>query len=334
MNNQILVPLDGSTLAEVVLPHAIQVARATQLSLVLLRAVPSPIMVDSAAWSLPPSFIDAERWDFAAASAGKNLEGVAARIRALGLEVEIVVVRGEPARAIVTHAEQHPSVKLVAMSTHGRSGLGRWFYGSVAEGVLHSCPVPLLLVRATEYQEVPSDEQGQLTVADYSTILVPLDGSLFAEQALDRARQLASVTGAGIVLVTAIPDEPTFVVLSETHPNAGNPATALQEPTHYLDRISDRLKLEGFTVKTRLQGGAPDNVILQTSEEEGVDLVVMATHGRGGLEKLWLGSVALKVVQGSSKPVLLVRTKERVKAPEPVRIPKRRAVSMATNCFG
>ena len=333
MKAQLLVPLDGSTLAEVVLPHAIEVARATRLSLVLLRAVPAPVLLDSSAWSLPPSSIDVEQWDLAVGSAGKYLERVAARIRDLGVEVETAVERDEPVRAIVTCAEQHPSVKLVAMSTQGRSGLGRWFYGSVAEGVLHACPVPLLLVRAKENEKAQSDLDGQFSVANYGTVLVPLDGSPFAEQALDKALELASVMGAAIVLVSAIPYEPAYVLLSETQPNVGNMDTEVQGPSLYLDRISDRLTQEGFTVKVRLQRGTPTDVILQASEEEGADLIVMATHGRGGLAKVWLGSVALKVLQGSSNPVLLVRAKERVREPESVRVSTRHGVSIVANGF-
>lgn len=326
MKDQLLVPLDGSMLAEVILPHAVTLALASSLSLVLLRSVPLPFALDSVAWSLPPSSVNVEQWDLEANGAGKYLERIATRLREAGVEVETEVIRDEPARAILAYAEHHPSVKLVAMSTHGRSGLGRWFYGSVAESVLHACPVPLLLVHAHEFENVQTDEEVHVRVADYKTILVPLDGSPFAEQALDKACVLAGVTGAGMVLVTAVPDEPVFNVISQTEAGEGRMEAECLELDLYLDRIADRLKSEGLRVATRLQYGVPSNTILQMSEQVGADLIVMATHGRGGLQRLWLGSVALEVVQGSSKPVLLVHAKERVKEPVPVRTYKRQGV--------
>lgn len=315
MKDQILVPLDGSTLAEVVLPHAVEVAQAQGLSLVLLRAVPSLAATVTASWGMPPSIIEPEQWDLEVGKAHNYLDAQAARLRETGLEVQTTVIEDEPATTIVRYAEQHPCVKLVAMSTHGRSGLGRWFYGSVAERVLHSCPVPLLLVHARDCDKVPLDEAGHICVPRYDTILVPLDGSPFAEQALDRAANLARVAGAEIVLVTVLPEEPVFNLISETHPIEVQPHSDPTGAALYLDVQADRLKSEGLKVRTMLKYGAPAEAILQASDKTATGMVVMATHGRGGLEKLWLGSVALKVVQGSSKPVMLVRARERVKEP-------------------
>jgi nucleotide-binding universal stress UspA family protein len=164
------------------------------------------------------------------------------------------------------------------------------------------------MVRAKEVTQ-------ELPVPDYSTIVLPLDGSTFAEQALDQARVLAASTGAKVVLVCVIPEKPDFVVVHGSHVLPVD----CQDEACYLDYIADRLRSEGLSVETKLEYGVPADAILRVSEQLKAELIVMATHGRTGLERLRMGSVAMEVMQGAARPVLMVRSKERVAAVQPVR---------------
>lgn len=147
MYKKILVPLDGSKLAEVALPHAIAQAKLSGGTLVLLRAI-SPIT--AAALAEGAAYID---WDRVRADleadARSYLEGVRERLAAEGLDVQVECREGEPADVIIDAEERH-GVDLVVMATHGRSGLGRWVLGSVADRIVRAAKAPVLLIRPAE----------------------------------------------------------------------------------------------------------------------------------------------------------------------------------------
>ena len=146
----LLVPLDGSGLAGLALPHAIRLAQATSSQLTLLRVVPPFVLYDPMGAGVVPSPAAWDAWEEEPARAREYLSGVADVLSKQGVIADTIVLEGDPAGAIVEYARQHPEVRMIAMATHGRSGIRRWIMGSVAERVLHSSPVPLLLVRAFE----------------------------------------------------------------------------------------------------------------------------------------------------------------------------------------
>jgi nucleotide-binding universal stress UspA family protein len=327
MNKRILVPLDGSKLAEMALPHAAAFALANGYGLTLLRVCPLPAPMSPTVWGVAPSTNVVEGWDEELNRGKQYLEGVAERIARKGLDVRTALTEGEPALSIIAYAERYPDVALIAMSTHGRSGLSWWVFGSVAEKVLHASPVPLLLVHCRHEQEVLEKFQ----VPEYRSLLIPLDGSVFAAQALDMAKSLAATLHTSMILLSAV-SEGSITGMSAAGAVA-TPATLLEWNdesemlTSYLQRNRQDLEAEGFTVDARLEYGPPAEAILRAADSADVDLIVMATHGRTGLPRLWLGSVAMKVVQASTLPVLLVRAKERVKESEAE--PERTGVAMA-----
>src|SRR4051812_25484540 len=199
MQTKIVVPLDGSPLSEAVLPQAKLLARATGSTLILLRVAAPPLLTEPLVSSLPAPVITLPTQQQDAEIAQPYLEETARQLDAEGFAVRTVLLEGDPAAAIVLFAGREPNVLLIAMATHGRSGLGRWLFGSIAEKVLQAAPVPLLLVRPCP--EAPITPRPH----SYKTILVPVDGSVFAEQALDQACALASTTGASLLLVSAVP---------------------------------------------------------------------------------------------------------------------------------
>jgi nucleotide-binding universal stress UspA family protein len=196
MQQQILVPLDGSTLAESILPHAGALARATSSTLKLLQVKPPPLM-DMGGNGMTSIL---ENWQKQALDAARAyLTGVADRLQSAGLVVQTEVLEGDQATCIVSSAEQDRDLLLIAMTTHGGGGMRRWVFGSVASKVLHTCPRPLLLKRPSK-DKLPLP--GEVT---YHTIVVPLDGSPFAEGVLEQAQRFASAVGAMLLLVSVVP---------------------------------------------------------------------------------------------------------------------------------
>jgi nucleotide-binding universal stress UspA family protein len=307
MQPQILVPLDGSALAEGVLPHAAALARLSASGLVLLQVISSRSGLPSVAWRASERRELQQEWAEAVKTTRASLEQIADRLRTDELTVQTVVSIGEPASEILACVTRTPGIQFIAMSTHGRAGLERAVFGSVAETVLHTAPVPVLLVR-THTDARPTSQ----TIA-YSTILVPLDRDDFAEPALEQAQHLAATSSATLVLLTAVLDRDGLICATEgmvSFAALGELQAVASRMTIELAAQARRLEASGLHVRTMLVRGWPAEAILRTAAQEQADLIVMATHGRGGLQRLRLGSVALQVVQAAAVPVLLIRRSE------------------------
>jgi nucleotide-binding universal stress UspA family protein len=223
-----------------------------------------------------------------------------------GYVVSSFVRFGEPAQEIADLA-RCAKVDFVAMATHGQTGLRHLLLGSVAEHVLGELTIPVLLIRPSERTE---DHAQTRPAQRRLTALVALDGSPVAEQALDCATELASTIGARLVLAAV---EPTVgdVGLAEVgvipYWVVADHEAALVRLNEYLKRTATRLSSMGIQVETRLSEGSPADEILHISAVEQADLIIMTTHGRSGMKRLMLGSVAAKVLQNAEVPVLLAR---------------------------
>jgi nucleotide-binding universal stress UspA family protein len=312
MEQQILVSLDGSALAETVLPHAEALARANGYALLLLHVVTPSETSQTQVWiAAAPADLRREWEESRLTQIHAYLAALATRLQTADLRVRTEVLPNhDPAAAIVERAKRDPAVALIAIATHGRSGLSRWVLGSVAAKVLHAATKPLLLWRAREASQAGFPNR------PYRTILIPLDGSCFAEHALEPAQTIASGSGSALLLLAVVPaiDD---IALAEVGviPYWMEAACDAEREHHdqYLKQVADRLAAGGQRVQTRLVTGPPAEAILHAADVEQADLIVMTTHGRSGLSRLWLGSVATKVAQGAQVPVLLVRPQE---APE------------------
>jgi nucleotide-binding universal stress UspA family protein len=294
MYGTILVPLDGSALAERALPMAMTLAQAMRARVILMRAASASVF---------PGADPTEAQCQAVEEAQAYLSAQATGLSEQGLRVEVAVPYGDAAESILLEIGLH-SADLVVMCTHGRSGLGRWIYGSVAERVLARSPAPVLLVH-------PSGEVARFGPEPAgASLLVPLDGSAFAEIALPHAATLARVFGGTILLMRAVPQ----LAAAYIYPAVGLVQESLEEDCReaesYLGEVAQRLRSEGFSVQTAVQEGWPASIIVCRGAESGSKLIVMATHGRTGVVRLLLGSVALEVVRRSALPVLLVRPAE------------------------
>jgi nucleotide-binding universal stress UspA family protein len=286
MQSTILVPLDGSPLAEHALPYAERLAKATSARLILCRAL--------SASKLEPTEIVG-----AVDEAHAYMQGVADQLTSRGRMVETTIPWGDPADEILEQARA-ARADLVLMATHGRSGLGRWLYGSVADEVLRRASVPLFMVPPGSDEPWSSDRAPR--------ILVPLDGSQLGEAALGPAGAWATQLGSEIVLVQLIPFPPySSFADSSGYVVALDPAAALAEAQRYLSEVAGRLRSTVKQVRLRAELGEPSVAIAQVAANEKANLIVMATHGRSGLARLVLGSVATGTLRRANVPLLLVR---------------------------
>jgi nucleotide-binding universal stress UspA family protein len=291
MYHCILVPLDGSAFAEHALPIALGIARRSGATLDLVRAhVPYAIEAPAAAAPVFDPTIDTvlEHQERA------YLESVAKRLREVApVRITAAVVSGLAADGIVERAAQ-TSAELIVSATHARGPLGRFWLGSVADELIRLAPVPLLLLH-------PHEETVELArEPSFKRILVPLDGSGLAERVLEPAVELGRTTAAELVLLR---------VVDATARNAADQRStddAQADAQKYVELVAANLRLKGLAVHTEIMSGQPADAILERSNRE-VDLVALSTHGRTGLMRLFLGSVADKVLRRIAVPLLLVR---------------------------
>ena len=316
----ILVPLDGSAHADQVLPYVAYLARQLDAGIRLLRVVPeplseTPVLQDAAAVDRvaagvpmpPPQMAPIERLQSHAAA---DERAAALALRAFGLDVQLDVEVGDPAETIVeVAADRH--VSMIAMATHGYGGLRRWALGSVTDKVIQAAPVPVFVVRSA------ARDARAVGPLELRRVLVPLDGSALAMQALPLAIELASATGAHLILLRAIPqtrpiEEPAPLLGDDRRRHPGEAylearARAFAELQSLAGELRER---HGVVVACNVRPGAAAEAIIEEAEQRSVDLVVMATHGYSGLRRWALGSVADKVLHGGLAPLLLVRSGE------------------------
>jgi nucleotide-binding universal stress UspA family protein len=307
MYRTILVPLDGSTFSERALPIAASLQRVLGSRLVLVRAASASVIP-----GMDPTMAQCQAIDEAEA----YLQGVADLLAEQRVEVNTAVPYGDAADAIRLEIRLQYA-DLVVMCTHGRSGLGRWIYGSVAESILVDGTAPILLVRPTGIPVRLTGGPGQ------PRLIVPLDGSAFAETTLPHAIALAGALGAALELLHVVtPQTPVYPRLVFLTPGMIEDADRLlrddsARAAAYLAEIAGRLAAQaaGVDIQATVEVGAPADVILREAQIRGARLVVMATHGRTGLQRMLLGSVAHEVVHRSLLPVLLVHPPAPPKAP-------------------
>lgn len=295
---KMLVTVDGSTFAEAVIPAAIKVAQSLGASVEYVAVHETDIL---------RAGTDLDDKRFREWLAG-YLVDLVERTRAVWtVEVGSVLLEGAATQRIVEHAKRS-GADLVAMATHGRGAVSRAWLGSVADYVVHHLEVPVLLVRADE-----DNAPDFTTPVAFHNIVVALDGSERAEQSLELTARLADAWDATLTLLRAVPPPTPFVTAPTYMPHAIEATqTALERGTEeseaYLAEVDRQLRGRGLHVATKvLVGTSPAHGILEHIAAESTDLVAIASHGRTGLKRVLLGSVADKIVRAAPVPVLLTR---------------------------
>jgi len=294
---RVLVPLDGSHLAEGALPIAARLAEACGASITLLHVIEK---------HAPPS-VHGEPHLAKGTEAGAYLGRLARQLAEAGGTVDYHVHEdpvGDVARSIAAHAdEQHAD--LVVVSTHGAGDLRRGLWGSIAQQVLQRCHRPVLLVRAERARPEPAPFEP-------ATIMVPLDGTVAAEGALPLAGTLARALNAQLRLVMVVPTLDTLA--GEHQPKAaflpGSTRILLdaqeEQAATYLEGLVESLESSGVPTLAEVRRGAPVRELAADAAEHGDGLVVAATHGRAGLQAIWTTSVATRLLKRTNAPILLV----------------------------
>jgi nucleotide-binding universal stress UspA family protein len=298
MYNKILVPLDGSTVAEAALPYARTLARKLNLQVELLG------VVDVAALATQLSRGSARHFETMVGETTSSSEAYLKRIAAsfVSRNVSCSTESGRPEEVISEKAGAKGT--LLAMATHGRSGINRFLLGSIAEKVLRVATSPILLVRATE----GAKNDGE---ASLNSVVVPLDGSTAAEAVMPNVIELARELGMEVILlrtyrvpanIYSAPEEYFPVQYEEIK------AELSDEAREYLDRKTEELRRFGVPKVSAMcrEGLAPDEIIAlgRTLPD---NIIAMCTHGRTGVNRWMLGSVTETVVRHSGDPVLVVR---------------------------
>ena len=299
MYKKILVPLDGSKTAEKVLPYARYLAGKFKVAVELLVVVDIAEVASHLA-SEKARFLDTVIED-AVRHFTTYLSGVATTFA--GTDVKCSVEKGKAEDTVIEKAASDKAM-LITMATHGRSGLNRFLLGSVAEKVLRGTVNPLLLIRATE--EAKSEGEAMLR-----SIIVPLDGSELAEGVLPMVVDMATKLALEVELFRAY-HIPYGAYAGDEGFYAGNYEELLagvrDEAVEYLERKAADLKKLGVAkVRCVSQEGFAGDEIIALGQKAADTLIAMSSHGRSGVKRWVLGSVAEAVVRHSGDPVLITR---------------------------
>lgn len=301
MYRSILVPLDGSQLSEHALPLACALAERSGATLHLLHVhTPHDIIVME---GMP--VIDEDLHSLGRTHEQLYLADVQQRI-STALPVSVVWHNPDREGLVVNTITAYiaaEDIDLVVMTTHGRTGFERLWLGSVAEALMRHSSAPVLLVRpggaAPDLKHPPQ----------IGTILVPLDGSALSERIVEPAERLGRLCGAGYLLFHVVVPLIIYTPGPFIAPVAADPGYTEQmqiTAQHYLAQVADRMQEDDEAVQSQVVVDTqPSFAILEAARQHHADLIALATHGRGGLGRLMLGSVADKVLRGTTLPVLL-----------------------------
>ena len=291
----ILVPLDGSRLAESALAPAITLAAQLGARITLLHVLERGA----------PQHIHGDRHLTSAGEAEAYLNGIASRFADVNVPVGIHThsnPEGDVAASIATHARGHRA-DLIVMCAHGQGGLRGWLFGANAQGVARLSCAPVLMIR-----------QEQISADQFTPrrLVVALDGTAEGEAILPAALAVANVFGATIHLIFVVA---TLSTISGDRAAAARllPAAtsaALEQETdagrRYLDRLATTLSQCGVQVTGAVERGEAAGAVLAAAAQTEESLVALATHGRGGLEGLWAASVGSRVIANANGPLLLI----------------------------
>lgn len=294
----ILVALDGSPFSEHALPAALALAQRSGAALAIAHvhqmstpavALSGELLFDS---TLDNLLCEEEQ---------AYLDSMAARLAvALGRPVRATLLDGPVIKALVRHA-QAIDASTILLTTHGRGGIARAWLGSVADQLMRQSPVPVMVLH-------PQDTEPDLVATPvFRHILIPLDGSPLAEQAIPLALKLGRPMGARYTLLQVVAPmmRGYFVDGLSTHPDTKALEQNWAMAQSYLEKVAAPLREAGHVVNALAPVGQPAEAILRIASEQSADLIALTTRGHGGLARMLLGSVADKLVRGAKIPLLV-----------------------------
>lgn len=294
MFDKILIPLDGSPLAETVLPHVIALARGYESDIYLLRVL-DPQGVPTISGSR-----DHLEWQIIKAEAKAYLNNIRDRLQEIDLHPEIHIMEGSAAESILEFSADH-DINLMVLSSHGQSGISGWNVSSVVQKIILRARTSVMIVRA--YHPF----KGGLTELQYRRILVPLDGSLRAEVVLPVVNKLASEQGSELIICHVVrrPEMPRRIQLSQEDIELSEKVTQRNriEASRYLEQVNSIVD-----AKTDTRLIVDDSIVAplyELVEQEQIDLVVLCAHGYSGGTKWPYGSTVISFIAYGNTPMLI-----------------------------
>jgi nucleotide-binding universal stress UspA family protein len=284
---KVLVPLDGSELAERAIPYAKTVAKTKGSEVIL--------------FTVSIAFIEQLDRPMKA-----YLELNSKELQSHGIKASTAIAYGDVADEIISFADKN-NINLIIISTHGYSGIKRWVLGSIARKVLYGTCAHVLLIKS---------KAPKVSKVELKKLLLPLDGSAFSEAPIPFAEELTKGTEAEIIL-TVISEPPLVPSYGERPINPTWEkyrdtlwAEMQKQASEYIEKIKTRLEKQRVKVKSQIIPGELGKVaesIMQVAQKENVDLIAMATHGRTGVSRWVYGGITNRIVEQSLQPVLLIR---------------------------
>ncbi len=296
MYKKILVPLDGSELAEVALPYAEELAGRLGSEVILLHVCES---AEERYHNMHQLYMQK--------MVGATKRGVKKYLEkpgATSISVRSAILFGHPAEQILDYADKK-RIELIVIATHGLSGIRRWVLGSVADKVVNATKQPLVLIRAsgTHHHVL---EKGRM-----NKMILTLDGSKESEAVIPYIEDLASRLNGEVVLFQVVPPpSPVYAVPGYTGQIPYTPAQVELwkiEAEAYLKNVADAFKGKRIKVRSKVRVGDTAHEIIKFADEVHADLVAMSTHGRSGISRWALGSTADKVMRAGNTSLFLVR---------------------------
>ncbi len=296
MFNHILAPLDGSVIAECVLPHLVGMAKAFDARVTVLCVLKPHVEGET------PSPIDPVAWEMQKAETEAYLNEIVRRLDETGTPAEQVLLEGDPASCIKEFADKH-DVDLIILSSHGRSGLSRWNVSSIVRKVIQGTYRSIMLIRAYELN------QPDLKEIHYHNLLLPLDGSRRAECLFGPTKTVAQFYNAQLLVahVTVKPEMPRQMPLTAEDQTlmARFIERNKQVAADYLEGLRTRLPYD-FESRLRVSGDVA-LTLHEMVDEEAVDLLIMSAHGYSGQSKWPYGSITTSFIEYGSVPMLVVQ---------------------------
>jgi nucleotide-binding universal stress UspA family protein len=291
MFEKIIVPLDGSKLAEAALPYAEEIAGRLRSELILIHVIAPN---DKRSENMLRYYLGNIADDAKAGAESYLTEAGPKEIK-----VETRILMGNPAEEIVSFADRTEGAKII-MATNGESGITRWALGSVTDKVTRATIRPVAVIRA-KASGPDVHPKGLL-----KKILAPLDGSKESETALPYVAELASKLKAEVTLIEVL--KLSYISPNMEHIEIMN--SFRKEASDYLAKIEDWLKQKGVQSRSEVLETSGDEAmeIIDYTQKNYMDVIVMATHGRSGPRRWVLGSVTNKVLRECNTPLMIVRT--------------------------
>ncbi|QLG47778.1 universal stress protein [Natrinema halophilum] len=286
---RILVPTDGSDSATAALDHALDIASEREATVHLLN------VADTNQPSL--TRLGGDVVDVLEQEGTEIVSDGSTAAEERGVSVVTNVVQGDP-RSVISEYAIAEDFDIVVMGAHGRRSLGEYVLGSTTDHVVNRSEVPVLTVRATD--------EGRQTYP-YADVLVPTDGSDHATAALELGTSVAKLTGARLHLLSVV-DELPEVIDAESAELPEQLEENVQEVLDAAKATANEAGVEDVT--TSVATGSMPREVTTYADQQGIDLIVMGTHGHTGLDRHLLGSFTERVIQTSPVPVLTTRRSE------------------------